>query len=164
MGDCASAYPSGTTTPPPPTIPIPTTHSLPPSSSHHHSSPSLSTMNHDHSDHSHTHEHGGSHSHSHEAGNHGHTHEIWPSPGSYINREQPIDTGRSWAERAFTVGIGGYSIYIPYPSLAFSLAMPCLYQSAMHCLALHFLVSSASVLTFANLDPWDLVSIYLVVQ
>ena len=103
-------------------------------------------MNHDHRDHSHTHEHGGSHSHSHEAGNHGHTHEIWPSPGSYINREQPIDTGRSWTERAFTVGIGGYFLYIPYPCLTFPLAMPCLYPLAMHCLALHFLVSSASVL------------------
>ena len=108
-------------------------HSLPPSSSHHLSSSFPSTMNHDHSDHPHTHEHGGSHSHSHEAGNHGHTHEIWPSPGSYINREQPIDTGRSWAERAFTVGIGGCSPYIPTCSLTLPcLGLPCLYPLAMH--------------------------------
>jgi urease accessory protein len=73
-------------------------------------------MDHDHSNHSHTHEHGGSHSHSHEAGNHGHTHEIWPSAGSYINREKPIDTGRDWSERAFTVGIGGYLLQPMRPS------------------------------------------------
>jgi len=58
-----------------------------------------------------THSHEGSshaHSHSHNGGEHGHSHEIWPNAGSFINREQPIDVGRNWQERAFTVGIGGY--------------------------------------------------------
>jgi hypothetical protein len=60
--------------------------------------------------HSHSHEGGGSHthSHSHGPGEHGHTHEIWPNAGSFVNREQPIQLGRNWSERAFTVGIGGY--------------------------------------------------------
>ena len=49
-----------------------------------------------------------SHTHSHEeAGGHGHTHEIWPNAGSFVNREKPIEVGRDWNERAFTVGIGG---------------------------------------------------------
>ena len=57
----------------------------------------------------HSHE-GGSHthSHSHNGGEHGHSHEIWPNAGSFVNREKPIDVGRDWQERAFTVGIGGY--------------------------------------------------------
>lgn len=38
---------------------------------------------------------------------HAHDHEILPGPGSYVGREMPIIGGRNWAERAFTVGIGG---------------------------------------------------------
>jgi urease accessory protein len=46
--------------------------------------------------------------HSHEgAEGHGHTHENWPDAGSFTNREKPIEVGRNWSERAFTVGIGG---------------------------------------------------------
>jgi len=60
--------------------------------------------------HRHTHDHGSlPHSHSHEDGGHGHTHEIWENAGSYISREAPIEVGRDWQKRAFTVGIGGYT-------------------------------------------------------
>ncbi|KAK4461174.1 CobW/HypB/UreG, nucleotide-binding domain-containing protein [Cladorrhinum samala] len=62
----------------------------------------------------HTHSHDGVHfhaSHSHEvpfsAVEHGHSHEILDGPGSYLGREMPIVEGRNWADRAFTVGIGG---------------------------------------------------------
>ncbi|KAK3680727.1 CobW/HypB/UreG, nucleotide-binding domain-containing protein [Podospora appendiculata] len=61
----------------------------------------------------HTHSHDGPHgqSHSHEAlpsaADHGHSHEILDGPGSYLGREMPIIEGREWADRAFTVGIGG---------------------------------------------------------
>lgn len=56
---------------------------------------------------SHAHD-GVSHSHGGvSAADHGHTHEILDGPGSYIGREMPIVEGRSWEERAFTVGIGG---------------------------------------------------------
>ncbi|KAK4205607.1 CobW/HypB/UreG, nucleotide-binding domain-containing protein [Triangularia verruculosa] len=41
------------------------------------------------------------------AADHGHTHEILDGPGSYHNREMPITEGRNWADRAFTIGIGG---------------------------------------------------------
>lgn len=54
-----------------------------------------------------------SHSHSHDAlGGHGHTHEILDGPGSFLNREQPLTLheGRDWKDRAFTIGIGGYSL------------------------------------------------------
>lgn len=50
------------------------------------------------------------HSHSHDgvgAQEHGHSHEVLDGPGSYIGREMPMTEGRRWAERAFTVGIGG---------------------------------------------------------
>ncbi|KAK8144809.1 hypothetical protein G3M48_005322 [Beauveria asiatica] len=50
-------------------------------------------------------------SHSHDGGfnaqEHGHSHEILDGPGSYVGREMPIVEGREWADRAFTVGIGG---------------------------------------------------------
>ena len=68
-------------------------------------------MDHSHGNHTHTHEGGGSHSHSRGGGDHGHTHEHWPNAGSYVNREQPIHVGRDWKDRAFTVGIGGYSLF-----------------------------------------------------
>lgn len=60
-----------------------------------------------------THSHDGvhSHSHSHDQFNpaeHGHSHEILDGPGSYLGREMPIVEGRVWADRAFTIGIGGY--------------------------------------------------------
>lgn len=58
-----------------------------------------------------SHSHEGPHSHSHDAAaaaaEHGHTHEILDGPGSYMGREMPIIEGRTWSERAFTVGIGG---------------------------------------------------------
>jgi urease accessory protein len=44
------------------------------------------------------------HQHDHEHG-HDHTHEVWPSPGLFRDREPP--RGRSFAARAFTIGIGG---------------------------------------------------------
>ena len=66
---------------------------------------------------SHTHSHGdelgGSHSHAHNDpfGGHGHSHEILDGPGSYLHREQPIIEDRDWKDRAYTIGIGGYSIH-----------------------------------------------------
>lgn len=62
-----------------------------------------------------THSHDGvhSHSHSHDTFNpaeHGHSHEILDGPGSYLGREMPLTEGRNWADRAFTIGIGGYAI------------------------------------------------------
>ncbi|KAG5918272.1 hypothetical protein E4U42_006930 [Claviceps africana] len=58
--------------------------------------------------HSHSHEGGASHSHeAFSARDHGHSHEILDGPGSYIGREMPIVEGRDWADRAFTIGIGG---------------------------------------------------------
>lgn len=66
---------------------------------------------HDH-DHPHDHEHGPSqghgHTHDHEHGHtqgHGHTHEPWPGPGLYTEREPAH--ARDFAQRAFTIGIGG---------------------------------------------------------
>ncbi|KAK4251645.1 P-loop containing nucleoside triphosphate hydrolase protein [Corynascus novoguineensis] len=51
------------------------------------------------------------HSHSHDhhfnPAEHGHSHEILDGPGSYLGREMPIIKGRNWADRAFTIGIGG---------------------------------------------------------
>lgn len=61
----------------------------------------------------HTHD----HPHSHGAADHGHTHEILTGPGSFLAREPPIVEGRNWADRAFTVGIGGFVIYFPFPSI-----------------------------------------------
>lgn len=58
----------------------------------------------------HTHSHDGVGGHSHDgfsAAEHGHSHEILDGPGSYLGREMPIVEGRSWPERAFTIGIGG---------------------------------------------------------
>ncbi|KAF2090288.1 urease accessory protein UreG [Saccharata proteae CBS 121410] len=56
---------------------------------------------------SHSHSHDGP-SHSHDgAADHGHSHEILDGPGSYLGREMPIIEGRTWSERAFTIGIGG---------------------------------------------------------
>lgn len=64
--------------------------------------------------HSHSHERRSSinsHTHSHDGGgDHGHTHEVWPNAGSFVNREKPIELGRNWHDRAFTVGIGGYHL------------------------------------------------------
>ncbi len=59
-----------------------------------------------------THSHDGVHAHSHShdtfnAAEHGHSHEILDGPGSYLGRELPLSEGRDWADRAFTVGIGG---------------------------------------------------------
>ncbi|KAK7948901.1 urease accessory protein UreG [Apiospora aurea] len=57
-----------------------------------------------------THSHDGVSGHSHEgisAAEHGHSHEILDGPGSYLGREMPIVEGRTWDERAFTIGIGG---------------------------------------------------------
>ncbi|KAK8093849.1 urease accessory protein UreG [Apiospora hydei] len=57
-----------------------------------------------------THSHDGVSGHSHEgisAAEHGHSHEILDGPGSYLGREMPIVEGRTWGERAFTIGIGG---------------------------------------------------------
>ena len=59
-----------------------------------------------------THSHDGLISHSHldpSVVEHGHSHEILDGPGSYIAREMPLDEGRDWTDRAFTVGIGGYA-------------------------------------------------------
>jgi len=59
---------------------------------------------------SHTHSHDGVGGHSHDSFNaaeHGHSHEILDGPGSYLHREMPIVEGRTWGERAFTIGIGG---------------------------------------------------------
>ena len=57
----------------------------------------------------HSHDGLGSHTHdgSQAAAEHGHSHDILDGPGSYAAREMPIVEGRDWAERAFTVGIGG---------------------------------------------------------
>ncbi|KAH6676062.1 urease accessory protein ureG [Plectosphaerella plurivora] len=41
------------------------------------------------------------------AAEHGHSHEILDGPGSYLGREMPIVEGRTWSDRAFTIGIGG---------------------------------------------------------
>ena len=46
-------------------------------------------------------------SHSHAGTEHGHSHEILDGPGSFLGREMPINEGRDWRERAFTIGIGG---------------------------------------------------------
>ena len=45
------------------------------------------------------------HSHGGNAHEHGHTHEHWPSPGLFHDRDAPLD--RDYARRSFTVGIGG---------------------------------------------------------
>ena len=53
-----------------------------------------------------THSHDGI-SHSHAEQDHGHSHEILDGPGSFLGREMPINEGRDWRDRAFTIGIGG---------------------------------------------------------
>jgi urease accessory protein len=61
--------------------------------------------------HSHSHEGGVSHSHDSSGFNaqeHGHSHEILDGPGTYLGREMPIIEGRTWSDRAFTIGIGGF--------------------------------------------------------
>lgn len=51
---------------------------------------------------------GGAHAHSHDhTHEHGHSHEILDHPGRFTERELPNYSQRNWAERAFTVGIGG---------------------------------------------------------
>ncbi|KAL1915535.1 uncharacterized protein VTP21DRAFT_6659 [Calcarisporiella thermophila] len=62
-------------------------------------------LEHNHShlhDLAHAHAHGHVHDHS-----HGHTHEQMDHPGSFLGRPLPSFNKRNWAERAFTVGIGG---------------------------------------------------------
>lgn len=59
--------------------------------------------------HGHTHDHGHAHGHTHGHTHdhaHGHTHDIMDSPGTYTERDQPLYR-TDWANRAFTVGIGG---------------------------------------------------------
>ncbi|KAI5477808.1 hypothetical protein MNV49_005892 [Pseudohyphozyma bogoriensis] len=71
--------------------------------------PSLSAQpahSHEHS-HDHAHDHGHSHAHDHAAQEHGHTHEFMDHPGKFAERDLPDYSGRSWAERGFTIGIGG---------------------------------------------------------
>lgn len=78
-----------------------------------------------------THSHDGfqshSHSHSHDAFNpaeHGHSHEILDGPGSYLGREMPLSEGRNWADRAFTIGIGGFVVTLSY-STTLTTPLPC---------------------------------------
>jgi urease accessory protein len=63
----------------------------------------------DHDDHGHTHAHAASHGHGgHDQDGHGppgHTHESWAHPGRFRDREPSRQ--RDYAQRAFTVGIGG---------------------------------------------------------
>ncbi len=60
---------------------------------------------HDHGDHGHEHDHGDhGHEHDHD-GDGGHTHESWAHPGRF--REREPSRRRDYAQRAFTVGIGG---------------------------------------------------------
>lgn len=54
--------------------------------------------------HDHDHHHGHTHAHDHDH-HHGHTHERWSGPGLF--RSRPPRRARSFAARAFTVGIGG---------------------------------------------------------
>ncbi|KAJ3089284.1 hypothetical protein HK102_006755 [Quaeritorhiza haematococci] len=56
-------------------------------------------------DHGHSHTHDGVHYHA--AHDHGHTHENLEHPGRFEERDVPLYGERNWAERAFTVGIGG---------------------------------------------------------
>ncbi|CAK7203245.1 hypothetical protein SEUCBS139899_005976 [Sporothrix eucalyptigena] len=62
---------------------------------------------------SHLHSHDGgitlhaSHGHDSSVVEHGHSHEILDGPGSFLGREMPIVEGRTWEDRAFTIGIGG---------------------------------------------------------
>lgn len=81
---------------------------------------------------SHQHTHDGVHFHaSHDhavsfsAADHGHSHEILDGPGSYHGREMPITEGRNWADRAFTIGIGGYASLPPFIPPLYILT-PCL--------------------------------------
>jgi len=57
-----------------------------------------------HDEHRHDHGHPHDHGHSHDHG-HGHSHERWSGPGLF--RSRPPRKPRSFASRAFTVGIGG---------------------------------------------------------
>ncbi|CAK7230321.1 hypothetical protein SCUCBS95973_007532 [Sporothrix curviconia] len=62
---------------------------------------------------SHLHSHDGgitmhaNHGHDSSVAEHGHSHEILDGPGSFLGREMPIVEGRTWEDRAFTIGIGG---------------------------------------------------------
>lgn len=56
---------------------------------------------------SHSHDHSHSHNNPTQPTDHGHTHEHYTNAGSYILREQPLLTSRDFAQRAFTIGIGG---------------------------------------------------------
>jgi urease accessory protein len=61
---------------------------------------------HDEPGHKHAHDHGEpGHGHSHDHGEPGHRHEHWTHPGRFRDREP--SQRRNYAERAFTVGIGG---------------------------------------------------------
>lgn len=63
-------------------------------------------MGHDHDhDHDHAHDHAHAHHHAHDHGAHGHTHEKWSGPGLF--RDRTPSRPRDYAERAFTVGVGG---------------------------------------------------------
>lgn len=66
------------------------------------------------------------HSHSHAGADHGHTHEILDGPGSFLGREPPIVEGRDWNDRAFTVGIGGYVLYLLD---SFTVSRPAVYNA-----------------------------------
>ena len=63
---------------------------------------------------SHSHDNGISHSHDHDDpfNGHGHSHDILDGPGSYANREMPLIEDRDWNDRAFTIGIGGYVLFL----------------------------------------------------
>lgn len=62
--------------------------------------------------HTHSHDGGIGHSHDDPFNGHGHSHEILDGPGSYVNREMPLIEGRDWKDRAFTVGIGGWVLFL----------------------------------------------------
>jgi urease accessory protein len=65
-------------------------------------------MGHDHDDHDHGDHQSSEHDHGHGDhgdGDHGHHHEHWDHPGAFADRAPPLV--RDFAQRAFTVGIGG---------------------------------------------------------
>ncbi|GAA5972846.1 hypothetical protein JCM11641_003969 [Rhodosporidiobolus odoratus] len=68
---------------------------------------STSTSSHSHDHHSHDQATGGGHSHDHGAQEHGHTHELMEHPGKFAERDLPDWSLRNFAERGFTIGIGG---------------------------------------------------------
>jgi urease accessory protein len=44
----------------------------------------------------------------HHHGDHGHTHEHLLDPGRFAERDMPSYSSRDFAERGFTIGIGGF--------------------------------------------------------